>query len=60
MPAEPVSIMLRASNFFEKNPALWVPPSAICVDTVSHDAFPSAGKCCAGGNGKEGENQSRL
>lgn len=27
MPAEPVSIMLRANNFFEKNPALWVPPS---------------------------------
>ncbi|KAJ5444896.1 hypothetical protein N7491_000978 [Penicillium cf. griseofulvum] len=45
MPAEPVSIMLRASNFFEKNPGLWVPPSAICVDTQSKNAFPSA--CCA-------------
>ncbi|KAL3419444.1 primary-amine oxidase [Phlyctema vagabunda] len=29
MPAEPLSIMLRASNFFEKNPALWVPPSNV-------------------------------
>ncbi|EED12293.1 peroxisomal copper amine oxidase [Talaromyces stipitatus ATCC 10500] len=57
MPAEPVSIMLRASNFFEKNPALWVPPSAICVDTVSHDAFPSAKKCCSS---EKEENQSRL
>ncbi|KAF7591054.1 hypothetical protein BBP40_002014 [Aspergillus hancockii] len=28
MPAEPVSVMLRASNFFEKNPGLWVPPSS--------------------------------
>ncbi|RDW58308.1 amine oxidase-5 [Coleophoma crateriformis] len=27
MPAEPVSVMVRASNFFERNPALWVPPS---------------------------------
>lgn len=45
MPAEPVSIMLRASNFFEKNPALWVPPSAICVDTMSTNAFSTS--CCA-------------
>lgn len=48
MPAEPVSIMLRASNFFQKNPALWVPPSPVCVDTMSRNAFPSA--CCAGNN----------
>ncbi|KAH7129847.1 copper amine oxidase [Dactylonectria estremocensis] len=55
MPAEPVSVMLRASNFFQKNPGLWVPPSAICVDTVSADAFGSkkepealaAPSCCA-------------
>ncbi|KAJ6164263.1 hypothetical protein N7470_002935 [Penicillium chermesinum] len=46
MPAEPVSIMLRASNFYEKNPGLWVPPSAICVDTQSTNAFPTS--CCAG------------
>lgn len=45
MPAEPVSIMLRASNFFQKNPALWVPPSALCVDSMSRNAFPSA--CCS-------------
>ena len=45
MPAEPVSIMMRASNFFRKNPALWVPPSALCVDSMSRNAFPSA--CCA-------------
>jgi primary-amine oxidase len=45
MPAEPVSIMLRASNFYEKNPGLWVPPSAICVDTQSTNAFSSS--CCA-------------
>ncbi|KAL3474031.1 copper amine oxidase [Aspergillus californicus] len=44
MPAEPVMIMLRASNFFEKNPALWVPPSAVCVDSASANAFPAA--CC--------------
>ncbi|EPS28955.1 Peroxisomal primary amine oxidase [Penicillium oxalicum] len=45
MPAEPVSIMLRASNFSVKNPGLWVPPSAICVDTQSKNAFSSS--CCA-------------
>ncbi|KAJ5133998.1 hypothetical protein N7526_005363 [Penicillium atrosanguineum] len=45
MPAEPVSIMLRASNFFEKNPGLWVPPSAICVDSQSTNAFSTS--CCA-------------
>ncbi|KAI3545614.1 primary-amine oxidase [Colletotrichum filicis] len=39
MPAEPVSVMLRASNFFEKNPGLWVPPSSVCVDRTSKDAF---------------------
>ncbi|KAE8356089.1 copper amine oxidase [Aspergillus coremiiformis] len=39
MPAEPVSVMLRASNFFEKNPGLWVPPSSVCADTMCRDAF---------------------
>ncbi|KAF7559401.1 hypothetical protein G7046_g4761 [Stylonectria norvegica] len=52
MPAEPVSVMLRASNFFTKNPGLWVPPSAICADTVSKDAFsteqPGKESCCSG------------
>ncbi|KAF7549278.1 hypothetical protein G7Z17_g6486 [Cylindrodendrum hubeiense] len=53
MPAEPVSVMLRASNFFQKNPGLWVPPSALCVDAVSKNAFPKkeelapASSCCA-------------
>jgi primary-amine oxidase len=48
MPAEPVSVMLRASNFFVKNPALWVPPSTVAVDTVSSSAFTDkAGSCCA-------------
>jgi primary-amine oxidase len=48
MPAEPVSVMLRASNFFEKNPGLWVPPSSVCVDTMSRNAFSTS--CCAGNN----------
>jgi primary-amine oxidase len=42
MPAEPLSIMLRASNFFEKNPALWVPPTSHEQDTTSKDL----NKCC--------------
>ncbi|KAJ9293090.1 hypothetical protein DTO271G3_8034 [Paecilomyces variotii] len=46
MPTEPVSIMLRASNFFQKNPALWVPPSSVSVDNVSRDAFPPSKSCC--------------
>ncbi|KAL5356932.1 copper amine oxidase [Aspergillus floccosus] len=29
MPAETVGVTLRASNFFQQNPALWVPPSGI-------------------------------
>ncbi|KAM0334154.1 hypothetical protein ACHAQA_001174 [Verticillium albo-atrum] len=52
MPAEPVSVMLRASNFFVKNPALWVPPTAILGDAVSRDAFEKkeevARSCCSG------------
>ncbi|KAL0929768.1 primary-amine oxidase [Colletotrichum truncatum] len=49
MPAEPVSVMLRASNFFQKNPGLWVPPSSVCIDRTSKDAFcPTEGKhACA-------------
>lgn len=57
MPAEPVSVMLRASNFFVKNPALWVPPTAINKDTSSAYAdacttsdaapAPAASSCCA-------------
>lgn len=38
MPAEPVSVMLRASNFFQKNPALWVPPSDMVKDVSSRNA----------------------
>ncbi|PYH46914.1 peroxisomal copper amine oxidase [Aspergillus saccharolyticus JOP 1030-1] len=49
MPVEPVSVMLRASNFFQRNPALWVPPSALCVDSISRNAFPA---CCSGGESK--------
>lgn len=53
MPCEPVSVMMRASNFFERNPALWVPPSTVAIDTVSRDAFKAkqpqaaAASCCA-------------
>lgn len=35
MPAEPVSFLLRASHFFEKNPCLDVPPSSVLVDGTS-------------------------
>ncbi|KAK9439622.1 peroxisomal copper amine oxidase [Metarhizium guizhouense ARSEF 977] len=45
MPAEPVGIMIRASNFFQKNPALWVQPSQIKNDTSSRNAFSSS-DCC--------------
>jgi len=51
MPAEPVSVMLRASNFFVKNPALWVPPAARVGDAVSRDAFAKEDgvvSCCSG------------
>lgn len=48
MPAEPVSVMLRASNFFEKNPALWVPPTTVDVDRVSKDL----NKCCESSSGE--------
>ena len=53
MPAEPVSVMLRASNFFVKNPALWVPPSEIAMDKSSKNAFSQkqAGSCCASKSG---------
>ncbi|BDD61274.1 hypothetical protein MAP00_006333 [Monascus purpureus] len=41
MPAEPVGVMMRASHFFEKNPALWVPPSTVVMDKTSRNAFPT-------------------
>ncbi|KAJ5496689.1 copper amine oxidase [Penicillium fimorum] len=44
MPAEPVSVMLRASNFFEKNPALWVPPSELDEDSSSTNANSGIGR----------------
>ncbi|CEJ88356.1 Putative Amine oxidase [[Torrubiella] hemipterigena] len=44
MPAEPVGIMIRASNFFQKNPALWVPPSTVAKDVTSRAAFAAAAK----------------
>ncbi|KAK6066283.1 primary-amine oxidase [Seiridium cupressi] len=52
MPAEPVSVMLRASNFFVKNPALWVPPTAFNKDTSSQyaasaDDTPALSSCCS-------------
>lgn len=47
MPAEPVGVMIRASNFFQKNPALWVPPSQISKDLSSRNAFMPGG-CCEG------------
>jgi primary-amine oxidase len=61
MPAEPLSVMLRASNFFEKNPALWVPPTSLEQDTTSRDL----NKCCngaasAGTTGNGGGRQSKL
>jgi len=55
MPGEPVSIMLRASNFFDRNPALWVPPSELkgktCDTSSRYAVFPKVGKasdasCC--------------
>ena len=48
MPAEPVSVMLRASNFFVKNPALWVPPTHIAVDKSSENAFAQKQQVCCG------------
>lgn len=58
MPTEPVSVMLRATNFFQKNPALWVPPSVVAVDKTSRYAFSAAktpaavasGSCCSAGD----------
>ncbi|KAF9881752.1 peroxisomal copper amine oxidase [Colletotrichum karsti] len=55
MPAEPVGVMIRASNFFKKNPALWVPPSIVAVDKTSKDAFSkseTAGSCCGSRDSK--------
>jgi primary-amine oxidase len=49
MPAEPVSVMMRASNFFQKNPALWVPPSQVSSDDSSRAACPSGARCEAEG-----------
>ncbi|KAF3017420.1 hypothetical protein E8E14_005476 [Neopestalotiopsis sp. 37M] len=49
MPAEPVSITMRASSFFEKNPALWVPASSLNKDNTSRIAFTqSESACCRG------------
>ncbi|KAF6800217.1 primary-amine oxidase [Colletotrichum sojae] len=50
MPVEPVSVMLRASNFFQKNPGLWVPPLSVSIDRTSRDAFA----VCEGEEGRLG------
>lgn len=54
MPAEPVGVMMRASNFFKRNPALWVVPSVAGADKTSRNAFGDASEaavsCCAGGS----------
>ncbi|KAK1849474.1 peroxisomal copper amine oxidase [Colletotrichum chrysophilum] len=55
MPAEPVGVMIRASNFFKKNPALWVPPSVVAVDKTSKNAFAkseAAESCCGSRDSK--------
>lgn len=56
MPAEPVSVMLRASNFFQKNPALWVPPSSVAQDTSSREAFPTTTMVVVDRNDRAAEN----
>lgn len=57
MPAEPVGITIRASNFFRKNPALWVPPSQISHDASSKNAYLPSGRCCGS---KKAESSARL
>lgn len=57
MPAEPVGVMIRASNFFKKNPALWVPPSVVEADKTSKNAFSKANNdpaasCCVNRDSK--------
>lgn len=56
MPAEPVGVMIRASNFFKKNPALWVVPSVVDADKTSKNAFGSApepaASCCVSRDSK--------
>ncbi|POS79322.1 primary-amine oxidase [Diaporthe helianthi] len=57
MPAEPVGVMIRASNFFKKNPALWVPPSIVAADKTSKKAFSGASdepvaSCCVNRDSK--------
>lgn len=56
MPAEPVSVMLRASNFFQKNPALWVPPSSVAQDTSSREVFPTTSMVVVDRNDRAVEN----
>lgn len=56
MPAEPVGVMIRASNFFKKNPALWVVPSVVDADKTSKNAFSgtteSTVSCCVNRDSK--------
>ncbi|KAG5929888.1 hypothetical protein E4U42_004080 [Claviceps africana] len=52
MPAEPVSVTMRASNFFQKNPALWVPPLQVQKDAASRNAFMPSEGCCGSGKAK--------
>ncbi|KAJ0122494.1 primary-amine oxidase [Diaporthe amygdali] len=56
MPAEPVGVMIRASNFFKKNPALWVAPSVVDADKISKNAFSKATEpavsCCSNRDSK--------
>ena len=62
MPVETLKVMLRPVNFFDKNPALDVPPSTQSVNCSvglngAMDKLRVSGDCCAeGANGTNGTN----
>ncbi|KAK1753035.1 copper amine oxidase [Echria macrotheca] len=59
MPMEMLRVMLRPVNFFDKNPALDVPPSTQafnCSVGLNGDAAVEKKECCAEKNGTNGTN----
>lgn len=57
MPAEPMTVLLRPRNFFDRNPVLDVPPS---YSRTPSEVLATTSKNCACNSGSKGDGSSVL